>query len=193
MEHALKAVQTDNRVRRWKPDADPQWELLYKCSKGQVDWNSPEGKLLPPRCMLRPTPVRSAMSCPAMLHLALKSCMLCADTWLHVCLTCVCCICQQLAHRAEVQTCLSSKMHRQIGLLSCSVCIVVCGGTSASRRVLNVSFQHTVLRHPCYMLPPFICPSIHPSIHKYIHSSIYAFVHPSCSFVHLLIHSFIES
>lgn len=180
MEHALKAVQTDNRVRRWKPDADPQWELLYKCSKGQVDWNSPEGKLLPPRCMLRPAPVRSAlpccfalpcsavscpapscpalpccllpcpaMSCPAMLHLALKSCMLCADTWLHVCLTCVCCICQQHAHRAEVQTCLSSKMHCQIGLLSCSVCIVVCGGTSASRHVLNVSFQHIVLRHPC--------------------------------------------
>ncbi|KAL0051206.1 hypothetical protein WJX82_003759 [Trebouxia sp. C0006] len=42
MEHALKAVQTDNRVRRWKGDADPQWELLYKCSKGQVDWNSPD-------------------------------------------------------------------------------------------------------------------------------------------------------
>ncbi|KAL0030750.1 hypothetical protein WJX77_004631 [Trebouxia sp. C0004] len=42
MEHALKAVLTDNRVRRWKSDADPQWELLYKCSKGQVAWNSPE-------------------------------------------------------------------------------------------------------------------------------------------------------
>ncbi|KAL0038727.1 hypothetical protein WJX79_005034 [Trebouxia sp. C0005] len=42
MEHALKAVQTDNRVRRWKADADSQWELLYKCSKSQIDWNSPD-------------------------------------------------------------------------------------------------------------------------------------------------------
>ena len=63
MEHALKAVQTDNRVRRWKADEDPQWELLYKCSKGQVDWNSPDGELLPPRCLLRPASVRAALCC----------------------------------------------------------------------------------------------------------------------------------
>ncbi len=63
MEHALKAVQTDNRVRRWKSEAEPQWELLYKCSKGQVDWNSPDGKFLPPRCLLQPAPVRAALRC----------------------------------------------------------------------------------------------------------------------------------
>ena len=52
LEHAHKAVQTDNKVRRWRPAPDSQWELLYKCSKGQVEWNSPDGEaafaLLPP-------------------------------------------------------------------------------------------------------------------------------------------------
>ena len=70
MEHALKAVQTDNRVRRWKGDADPQWELLYKCSKGQVDWNSPDGKLLAPRCLLRAAPVCCALPCFALAPLS---------------------------------------------------------------------------------------------------------------------------
>ncbi len=76
MEHALKAVQTDNRVRRWKGDADPQWELLYKCSKGQVDWNIPDGKLLPPGCLLQPAFVRTALPCCVALAL-LSSALLC--------------------------------------------------------------------------------------------------------------------
>ncbi len=74
MEHALKAVQIDNRVRRWKGDADPQWELLYQCSKGQVDWDSPDGKLLPARCSLRPASVCSALPCYFALPCSAVSC-----------------------------------------------------------------------------------------------------------------------
>lgn len=61
MEHALRAVQTDNRVRRWKPHPDSQWELLYRCSQGQVDWHSPDGK-----------------SCFALPNLALQPALPCA-------------------------------------------------------------------------------------------------------------------
>lgn len=55
MEHALRAVNTDDLVRRWKPHPNSEWELLYGCARGQVDWNSPDGEnsitlLLP--CML---------------------------------------------------------------------------------------------------------------------------------------------
>ena len=60
MEHALKAVQTDNRVRRWRAEPGSQWELLYRCSRGQVDWDKPDGK--PPPYPPPPAP------CPALPH-----------------------------------------------------------------------------------------------------------------------------
>ncbi|KAL3143120.1 PSII 6.1 kDa protein [Trebouxia sp. C0009 RCD-2024] len=40
-EHALRAVPNDSRARRWKPHPESQWELLYSCSRGQIDWSSP--------------------------------------------------------------------------------------------------------------------------------------------------------
>ena len=69
MEHALKAVQTDNRVRRWRAEPGSQWELLYRCSRGQVDWNKPDGERPPPPP--RPTP-----PCPAPCN-KLRACVLC--------------------------------------------------------------------------------------------------------------------
>ena len=44
LEHAHRAVQTDNRVRRWKLPGSCDYELLYKCFRGQVEWASPDGK-----------------------------------------------------------------------------------------------------------------------------------------------------
>lgn len=46
-EHALRAVPNDSRARRWKPHPESQWELLYSCSRGQIDWSSPAGVALP--------------------------------------------------------------------------------------------------------------------------------------------------
>lgn len=40
----MRAVPTDNRARRWKPHPESQWELVYSCARGQVDWHSPDGK-----------------------------------------------------------------------------------------------------------------------------------------------------
>lgn len=44
VEHAVRAVPNDNRGRRWKPQPESQWELVYSCARGQVDWNSPDGR-----------------------------------------------------------------------------------------------------------------------------------------------------
>ena len=54
MEHAMRAVHTDNKVRRWKPHPESEWELLYSCARGQVDWNSPDGmtSMAPFACLL---------------------------------------------------------------------------------------------------------------------------------------------
>lgn len=46
--HAMRAVSTDNRGRRWKPHPESDWELLYSCSQGHIDWSSPDGVALPP-------------------------------------------------------------------------------------------------------------------------------------------------
>ena len=46
-EHALRAVPDDNRARRWRPHPESEWELLYSCRRGQIDWSSPEGVTLP--------------------------------------------------------------------------------------------------------------------------------------------------
>lgn len=50
LEHAQKAVERDDRVRRWRPGPESQWELLYKCSRGHVDFSSPDGEGLLPYC-----------------------------------------------------------------------------------------------------------------------------------------------
>ena len=131
-----------------------------------------------------------ALPCPALLPLVLKSCMLCANTWLHVCLTCVCFICWQHACTAGVQTCLSSKLHSQTGLSSCSKCIVRWEAQTEAN-VYNVFLQHTNFQHPCWMLLSsnrlsvhlIIHSSVRPSVRPSIHPSIRLFAHSLCSCV----------
>ena len=65
MEHALRAVQTENRVRRWKLNPDSEWELLYSCARGQVDWNSPDGKM--PYVTLLICPIARAVRLPCVI------------------------------------------------------------------------------------------------------------------------------
>lgn len=44
VEHAVRAVPSDQRGRRWKPHPQSQWELVYSCAQGQMNWNSPDGR-----------------------------------------------------------------------------------------------------------------------------------------------------
>ena len=47
-EHAMRVVEADSQVRRWKPHPCSKWKLLYDCAEGQVGWNSLEGKARQP-------------------------------------------------------------------------------------------------------------------------------------------------
>jgi hypothetical protein len=98
MEHALNTVQTDNRIRWWTPDATSQWELLYECTKGQVDWNSPNGKLLPLGvcCALPLCP--ASWSCPDLPCHALLCSAVCRPALLCCVLPCPAAPCAAVMH-----------------------------------------------------------------------------------------------
>ena len=136
--------------------------------------------------------------------------MLCANTWLHVCLMCVCCICWQHACTAEVQACLSSRLHSQTGLSFCSKCTVMWGRQkrkpTCTMSLYNTQCSSISARYWMHSFIPSICPSVCPSVHPSLHPSIDPSVRPSihasiprsirsftCSCMHAFIHQVLKS
>lgn len=64
-QHALRAVQTDNRMRIWCADDAMTLGLLFRCALGRVDIHNPVGELPGLGC------VCSGPVCDACLHVAL--------------------------------------------------------------------------------------------------------------------------
>ena len=94
MEHALRAVQADDRVRRWKPDAGSLYELQYICARGQVDWINPYGMLyfaLPFPALPCPALPCPALPCRLLSSLVVNGTMRASLNALHtpICATCL--------------------------------------------------------------------------------------------------------
>ena len=79
-DHARSAVETDNRLRRWLPDAGspgPPAGLLYRCTLGNIDLSTPLGALRYPatsgkycywRPQVPPAGLCQTLVCPAPRH-----------------------------------------------------------------------------------------------------------------------------